>query len=159
MCHLYLCGICLLSHCTRGGLYSHLPDVKTAYHVPHVPWSYMIMLGLVLNSAADKKQTNKHIPIKGWLVWSNSADKPLKLKLPKTFMLVLIERCKNTQSIEVCSIWGCVAQTMGTWASEMDHRAMEEGGLLRWITFSCISRGWLGAWELLTWGTPVTKIH
>lgn len=37
---------------------------------------------------------------------------------------------------------------MGTWTSQVDHKAMEEGGLGRWLTFSFTSYG------LLTWRTP-----
>ena len=49
--------------------------------------------------------------------------------------------------------------TLGTWASELDHRAMEEWGLVWWIMLSFTSGGWLGACALLTWGTPVTRMH
>lgn len=59
----------------------------------------------------------------------------------KMLMLVMIESCQNTQCIAVCCVWGCKGAhaepcplpkvpTMGTSASELDHRAMEEGGLV-----------------------------
>ena len=40
-------------------------------------------------------------------MWSNSADKLLLLKLLKKLILVLIERCQNTQCIAVCCVGGC----------------------------------------------------
>ena len=46
---------------------------------------------------------------------------------------------------------------MGTWASELDHRAMEEGGLIWWIMFSFTSHGW--SCVSLTWGTHGTRVH
>ena len=49
--------------------------------------------------------------------------------------------------------------TMGMWASELDLRAMEEGNLVWWITFSFTSRGWPGTCALLTWGTHGTRMH
>lgn len=64
-------------------------------------------------------------------------------------MLLLTERSQSTQCISVCCILGCVAHadpcsppktpTTGMWASKLDHEAMEEGGLVWWITFSCTS--------------------
>ena len=45
----------------------------------------------------------------GWPMWSNPIDEPLLLSLLKKSMLVLIERCQNTQCITVCCIWGCIA--------------------------------------------------
>ena len=41
----------------------------------------------------------------GWPVWSDPTDKLLLLKLLKNLMLVLTERCQNTQCITVHCIW------------------------------------------------------
>ena len=38
-----------------------------------------------------------HVRSEGWPVWLDPTDKPLLLKLLKTLILVLIERCQNTQ--------------------------------------------------------------
>lgn len=42
---------------------------------------------------------------------------------------------------------------MGTWTSQLDHKAMEEGGLVRWLRFSFTSYG------LLTWRTPGNRMN
>ena len=51
------------------------------------------------------------------------------------------------------------ALSMGTWASELDHGAMEEGGLVWWIMFSFTSCGWPGVCVSLTWETHGTRKH
>ncbi|KAK3506915.1 hypothetical protein QTP70_031190, partial [Hemibagrus guttatus] len=45
----------------------------------------------------------------GWPVWSDPTDELLLLRLLKKLILVLIERCQNTQCITVCCVWGCIA--------------------------------------------------
>ena len=61
---------------------------------------------LVTGSRAAKAQ---------WCTWGAKAglcgpnDELLLLKMLKKLMLVLIERCQNTQGITVCCIWGCIA--------------------------------------------------
>ena len=112
-----------------------------------------------------------HVGSEGWPMWSDPTDDALLPKLLKKLMLVLLDRCQNTQCIAVCCVWGCIATdqsgcqcwpltsvpceeepTMGTWASELDHRAMEEGGLVWWMTFSFTSCGWPGVCASLTFG-------
>ena len=44
-----------------------------------------------------------HVGNEGWPVWSNPTDKLLLLKLLE-LMLVLIERCQNTQCISLLSM-------------------------------------------------------
>lgn len=99
-------------------------------------------------------------------VWSDPTDVPLWLKLPKKLMLIMIQRCHNTQYIAVCCRPGRVPTLTPVthrmyqqwarehqnwmsnrtgWAPELDHRAMETGVLVGWITFSFTSRGWLNA--------------
>ena len=74
---------------------------------------------------------------------------------------------KYTVHRRLFCIWGCMAvdqsgcpcwprpplksPIMSMWASELDHWAMEEDGLVWWIPFSFKSCGWLGAFALLTW--------
>ena len=87
-----------------------------------------------------------HVGSEGWPLWSDPTDELLLLKLLKKLILVLTERCPNTHCIAICCIQGCIAAeqsecpcwplstdenaTMGTWASKLDHGAMEEGGLI-----------------------------
>ena len=47
-----------------------------------------------------------HVGSEGWPVLSDPIEELLELKLMKKLMLVLIERCQNTQSISVCCVWG-----------------------------------------------------
>lgn len=65
----------------------------------------------------------------------------------KKLMQILIERYQNTQCISAYCVWGFVewpecpywplsTTESTTGKSEPDHRAMEEGGLDWWITFS-----------------------
>ncbi len=49
-----------------------------------------------------------YVASEGWPVWSDPTDE-LQLKLLKKLMLVLMERCQNTQCITDCCIWGCIA--------------------------------------------------
>lgn len=90
-------------------------------------------------------------------------------------LLVLIEKC---QCITICYVLGCIAAgesgcpcwwlwsipesaNMGTWSSERNHGAIEEGGLVWWTPFVCFfggflaSCGWMFVCVSLTWGTPV----
>ena len=50
-----------------------------------------------------------HVGNEGWPVWSDPTDELPLIKLLKKLMLVLIERCQNTQCITVCCVWGCIA--------------------------------------------------
>lgn len=51
------------------------------------------------------------------------------MKLLKKIMIILEKRCQTIQSIVVC--WGCIAvPTLGTLASELNQRAIKEGGLV-----------------------------
>lgn len=77
--------------------------------------------------------------------------------LKKKLMLVLIERYQ-------CLTVFCDHINLGllpkmTWASELDHGAMEKGGLVWWLTFFFISYGWLGVCASLTWRTSSTRMH
>ena len=46
-----------------------------------------------------------HVGSEGWPVLSDPIEELLELKLLKKLMLVLIERCQNTQCITVCCVW------------------------------------------------------
>ena len=99
-----------------------------------------------------------HVGSEGCPVWSDPTDELLLLKLLKKLVLVLTERCQNTQCVIVCCIWGCIGadqsgcpcwpltttEKANSWhrASELHHGVMEEGGLA-YITFSFTSCGWL----------------
>ena len=91
---------------------------------------------------------------------SNPKDELLLLKLLKKLMLVLIERCQNTQCIACSCVWGCIAadrfgcpcrplskvSTTDTQSSELHHGTVEEGGQGWWIMFAFTSHGWPGAY-------------
>lgn len=48
---------------------------------------------------------------------------------------------------------------MGTWASELNHGAMEEGCLVWWITISFKSSGWSGACAFFIWENYGNRMH
>ena len=50
-----------------------------------------------------------HVGSEGWPEWSDPTDELLLLKLLKKLMLVLIEKCQNTQCITICCVWDCIA--------------------------------------------------
>lgn len=58
-------------------------------------------------------------------------------QIAEKLMLAIIENCQNTQFITVCCVWVLLvacpmlkAPTLGMWASELDHAAWEEYGLV-----------------------------
>ncbi|KAK3544669.1 hypothetical protein QTP86_026149, partial [Hemibagrus guttatus] len=81
----------------------------------------------------------RHMGSEGWPVWSDPTDELLLLKLLQTLMLVLIERCQNTQCITVCCVWGCIAtdqpgQHMGPGCT-MGRRQASGGSVVLCATF------------------------
>ena len=142
------------------------PKLQLLWGVPGLQWSVSIKRGPRKEQwwsgirVMGDQGSFMHVGREGWLAWSDPTDELLLLKLLKKLMLVLIERCQNTQCNAVCCVWGCIAVTSqdahadpcpplktpatGTLTSELDHGAME-GGLVWWITFSFTSRGWPGA--------------
>ena len=67
-----------------------------------------------------------HMANEGWPGWSDPTDELLELKLLKKFMLVLIERCQNTQCI---AVW-CILRISGLlfWQQKGDQHNMT----IRW---------------------------
>ena len=63
----------------------------------------------LIDNVWEAGKLGKHVGNEDWPVWSDPIDKLLLLKLLKKFMLVLIERCQNTQGVTVCWVWGCIA--------------------------------------------------
>ncbi|ROL43068.1 Rho guanine nucleotide exchange factor 2 [Anabarilius grahami] len=109
--------------------------------------------------------------IEGWPVWSDPTDELLKLKLLKKIMLVLIERCQNTQCISLLrmELHSCrpVRVPMLTpvhhrksqqWTREHQNWTTEQWKKVAW---SDESGGWPGvcACASLTWGTHGTRMH
>ena len=82
------------------------PKQQLLWGVPGLLWSVSIKEGTVVNQQQDR----------GWPHWCTRTVKagpfgPIqqKSKLLKKLMLVLIERCQNTQCIAVCCLWECIA--------------------------------------------------
>ena len=57
----------------------------------------------------DGQSSLVHVGSEAWPVWSDPTDELLLLKLLKKLMVVLIERCPNTQCLAVCCVWDCIA--------------------------------------------------
>lgn len=97
-----------------------------------------------------------------WCIWGTKATLPDPVQ---KVMLTMMERYQNTQCISVCCVWSCVAANQsgcpswalyttkstynGHWSSEMEHKIMEEGGLVWQVTFFNHKDGWVPVQEKL----------
>ncbi len=126
------------------------PKLQLLWGVPGLQWS--VSISIVQGRNSGEPATGSWVAKAHWCMWGVKAGPcgpiqqttVLKLKLLKEVMLVLVERCQDTQYTAVCCVWGCIAADQSgcpCWPLSTDkHMApgctmgRRQGGML-WATF------------------------